>query len=350
MARSGTQRGASALILEPVSLSVYEWALRNGGLRDADEAAAELGLAISELTLARDNLLELGLLVSSTDGGELLPADPAIAEMLARAPLEQEIRQRQQELTRMHAQLRSLAPLFAQHSRAGRTSDVLRSFDDPAKVRRELSMMTRLCSEEMVSIQPGGGRDPDTLRSIVAESLSMLERGVRLRTLYQHTARASLSTQAYVRSVSAAGARIRTTAEAFDRIIVFDRETAFVPQPRVAGRPQGASVVTDPTVVGFLYRMFESLWESGRPFDAHQAEFQPSTEGLKTSILRLMATGLKDEVIAKRLGMATRTFRRHVKDITDELGVESRFQAGFRAWQLGIALGESDDPGASGTD
>ncbi|MGW3828979.1 hypothetical protein ACWEAF_44000 [Streptomyces sp. NPDC005071] len=84
MARSGTQRGASALILEPVSLSVYEWALRNGGLRDADEAAAELGLAISELTLARDNLLELGLLVSSTDGGELLPADPAIAEMLAR--------------------------------------------------------------------------------------------------------------------------------------------------------------------------------------------------------------------------------------------------------------------------
>ncbi|MEV8208209.1 helix-turn-helix domain-containing protein [Streptomyces sp. NPDC079189] len=350
MARSGTQRGASALILEPVSLSVYEWALRNGELRDADEAAAELGLAISELTLARDNLLELGLLVSSTDGGELLPADPAIAEMLARAPLEQEIRQRQQELTRMHAQLRPLAPLFAQHSRTGRTSDVLRSFDDPAEVRRELSMMTRLCSEEMVSIQPGGGRDPDTLSSIVAESLSMLERGVRLRTLYQHTARASLSTQAYVRSVSAAGARIRTTAEAFDRIIVFDRETAFVPQPRVAGRPQGASVVTDPTVVGFLYRMFESLWESGRPFDAHQAEFQPSTEGLKTSILRLMATGLKDEVIAKRLGMATRTFRRHVKDITDELGVESRFQAGFRAWQLGIALGESDDPGASGTD
>jgi DNA-binding NarL/FixJ family response regulator len=109
-------------------------------------------------------------------------------------------------------------------------------------------------------------------------------------------------------------------------------------------------VVTDPTVVGFLYRMFESLWESGRPFDAHQAEFQPSTEDLKTSILRLMATGLKDEVIAKRLGMATRTFRRHVKEITDELGVESRFQAGFRAWQLGISLGEGDDPGTSGTD
>lgn len=69
MACSGTQRGASALILEPVPLSVHEWALRNGSLRNANDAATELGLSVGELAHARDNLVELGLLVSSTDGG-----------------------------------------------------------------------------------------------------------------------------------------------------------------------------------------------------------------------------------------------------------------------------------------
>ncbi|MEU2505261.1 helix-turn-helix transcriptional regulator [Streptomyces sp. NPDC007863] len=340
MERSGTQSPDGTAQLAPESLTVYAWVLRSGVLRDSDLTAAEneLGLSGTELTRARDNLLELGLLLPAGCGDGLIPTDPTIAEMAVRAPLEQEIRRRQQELVDIHTRLRPLAPLFTQHERTGRRADGVRTFGEADDVRRELSLMTRLCTEEMVSIQPGGGRSSDTLRGIIEESLSMLDRGVRLRTLYQHTARASLSTQMYVRTVSAAGAEIRTTAEAFDRIIIFDRETAFVPQQRTAGGPQGASVVTDPTVVGFLYRMFESLWESGRPFDAIQPDPPQPPEAQRLTILRLMAAGLKDETIAKRLGMATRTLRRHVKDVTDELGAESRFQAGYKAHQLGLRL------------
>ncbi|MFF7812616.1 LuxR C-terminal-related transcriptional regulator [Streptomyces roseolus] len=340
MERSGTQSPDGTARLAPESPAVYAWALRNGVLRDSDLTVAEneLGLSHAELTGARDNLLELGLLLPAGRGDGLIPADPTIAEMAVRAPLEQEIRRRQQELVDLHTRLRPLAPLFTQHERTGRRADGVRTFGEADEVRRELSLMTRLCTEEMVSIQPGGGRSSDTLRGIIEESLGMLDRGVRLRTLYQHTARASLSTQMYVRTVSAAGAEIRTTAEAFDRIIIFDRETAFVPQQRTAGGPQGASVVTDPTVVGFLYRMFESLWESGRPFDATPPDAPQPPEALRLTILRLMAAGLKDETIAKRLGMATRTLRRHVKDVTDELGAESRFQAGYKAHQLGLRL------------
>lgn len=338
MGHSRMKRHSETSVLERNLLSVYEWALRNGTLSAENTASADLGLPPAELAQARADLLDLGLLLPSGDGAGAIPADPAIAEMMVRAPLEQEIEQRQQALIRIHEQLRPLSPLFAERTLTGRQGEGIRSFDEPSDVQRELSMMTRLCSEEMVSIQPGGGRNPDTLRGIVQESLSMLERGVQLRTLYQHTARASLTTRAYVREVSAAGAQIRTTAEVFDRMIIFDRETAFVPQPRTNGRPHGASIVTDPTVVGFLFRMFESIWESGQPFDAQQAEYQQTAEQLRISILRLMAAGLKDEVIAKRLGMATRTCRRYVKDITDELGAASRFQAGYMVWKLGLPL------------
>ncbi|MFF0386223.1 LuxR C-terminal-related transcriptional regulator [Streptomyces sp. NPDC004286] len=345
MDHSGTQPADSAGRLAPESLAVYEWALRNGVLRDSDLTAGNIepGLTDEKAAQARDNLLELGLLLSDGRADGLIPVDPAIAEIAVRAPLEQEIRRRQSELVDIHTRLRPLAPLFTQYERTGRHADGVRFFGEAHEVRRELSLMTRLCAEEMVSIQPGGGRSPDTLRGIIDESLAMSARGVRLRTLYQHSARASLSTQRYVRAVSAAGAEIRTTAEAFDRIIIFDRETAFVPQQRVADQPQGASVVTDPTVVGFLYRMFENLWESGRPFDAAQPGTPQPPEALRLTILRLMMSGLKDEAIAKRLGMATRTLRRHVKEVTDELGAESRFQAGYRAHQLGLRLGTEED-------
>ncbi|MFC9680515.1 helix-turn-helix domain-containing protein [Streptomyces sp. NPDC056948] len=356
MERSGAQQREPEPALRQGSLLLYEWTLRHGTLRDPGRAAAELGLAERELSIALEDLSRLGLLQRLGDGdgdsdGDVWTAvDPTVAEVTARAPLEREIRERQRELSHLHTRLRPLAALFAEHSRSGRRAERLRQVDSVAEVRRELSAMTRLCMEEMVSIQPGGGRSPNTLHGIVAESVAMLERGVRVRTLYQHTARASLTTQTYVRAVSAAGARIRTTAEVFDRVIIFDRETAFVPQPRIEGRPQGASIVTDPTVVGFLYRMFETLWRSGRPFDLEEmnggrlteqsgtAQDRLASDDLKLAILRLMAAGLKDDVIARRLGMAPRTLRRHLRDITDELDAESRFQAGYRAWRLGLPL------------
>ena len=360
MERSGTQQREPEPALRQGSLLLYEWTLRHGTLREPGEAARELGLSEGELSIALDDLARHGLLQRLGADDAWTPVDPTVAEVTARAPLEREIRERQRELSRLHTRLRPLAALFAEHSRSGRRTDRLRQVDSPAEVRRELSAMTRLCMEEMVSIQPGGGRSPNTLHGIVAESVGMLERGVRVRTLYQHTARASLTTQTYVRAVSAAGAQIRTTAEVFDRVIIFDRETAFVPQPRVEGRPPGASIVTDPTVVGFLYRMFETLWRSGRPFDLDEvnggrlteqgetAQDRLASDDLKLAILRLMAAGLKDDVIARRLGMAPRTLRRHLRDITDELDADSRFQAGYRAWRLGLPLEDGAGDGKPG--
>ena len=57
---------------------------------------------------------------------------------------------------------------------------------------------------------------------------------------------------------------------------------------------------------------------------------------LHRTILRLLADGLKDEAIARRLGMSLRTTRRHVADILSELNVSSRFQAGVAAARSGL--------------
>ncbi|KOG32387.1 hypothetical protein ADK34_09305 [Streptomyces viridochromogenes] len=49
----------------------------------------------------------------------------------------------------------------------------------------------------------------------------------------------------------------------------------------------------------------------------------------------LLAQGAKDEVIARRLGMSLRTCRRHIAELLEELGAESRFQGGALAERAG---------------
>lgn len=53
------------------------------------------------------------------------------------------------------------------------------------------------------------------------------------------------------------------------------------------------------------------------------------------TILKLMAEGLNDDAIARRLGISTTTVRRHISAIMIRLGVSSRFAAAQRRGWIG---------------
>lgn len=57
--------------------------------------------------------------------------------------------------------------------------------------------------------------------------------------------------------------------------------------------------------------------------------------GREQALLRLMAKGLKDEAIARDLGVSPRTLRRLIADLMRRLDCESRFQAGVEATARG---------------
>jgi len=48
-----------------------------------------------------------------------------------------------------------------------------------------------------------------------------------------------------------------------------------------------------------------------------------------------MAVGMKDEAIARQLGMSPRTLRRRSQELLAELGAGNRFQAGVEAARRG---------------
>ena len=49
----------------------------------------------------------------------------------------------------------------------------------------------------------------------------------------------------------------------------------------------------------------------------------------------LLASGLKDEAIARQLGIGERTVRRRVAELADRLGARTRMQLGIQAVRQG---------------
>ena len=76
--------------------------------------------------------------------------------------------------------------------------------------------------------------------------------------------------------------------------------------------------------------LFEQHWATGAHYTAVDVGRDVSTERVR-QVVALLARGMKDEAVARRLGVPTRTMRRLVAATMDELGAQSRFQTGIQA-------------------
>lgn len=314
--------------------AVYLFALRNRGIR-SDQPASELGLDPDDLKTAVDVLLEMRLLRVGTDPDSLLPVRPDIAAADFSAPIEEQIRAQTNRVRRQRALTLSLLPLYEEHVGAGSSSSV-QHYSDPDEVRALLRVASGECRQDAVTVQPGGARSQTTLAEALPRDLAMLERGVRMRVLYQHTARADLATRSYVSKIVENGAEVRTTGQIAERLIVFDRRIAFLPDGPRDQRTPGAVVVRDPVVIAYLLRVLEPLWEDAASFVVSDMGYQGTVGEVRLAILRLMARGLTDEAVARRMGMALRTCRRHIGALIQDMGVTSRFQAGIAGERAGL--------------
>ena len=85
-------------------------------------------------------------------------------------------------------------------------------------------------------------------------------------------------------------------------------------------------------LVEALTLLFELYWERGVPMpqltgrDPHRAHVHPAASS---------ASGVKDEQIARTMGLSLRTVRRRISDLMIELGADTRFQAGVEAVRRG---------------
>ncbi|MEU1309653.1 helix-turn-helix transcriptional regulator [Streptomyces cinnamoneus] len=319
--------------------AVYGWVLDHQSA-DPSRAAADLGIAPEAGRAALDRLIALRLVVpepvAGADPGRPAPAravDPDAVVTVLTAPLQESIHESQLRLQRVRDDFERLRERFLR-GRAEASPCSLEVIPSLEEVRAALNRASAECRTEMMTSQPGGTRDPEAMTEALARDTALLERGIRIRTLYHHTARFNGPSQAYVAAASALGAEYRTAHELFGRIIIFDRELAFIPDHLGSW---GAVAIRDPSVVAYLCEIFEQTWTHATLFsEAGQDGLERVAKEVDLTIIRLLAAGLKDESIGRRLGMSLRTTRRHIADIMETLGAESRFQAGILASRAGL--------------
>lgn len=318
------------------AIQVYEFALERPTFT-AEEAGAALGIPLPDVDEAVLQLVELRLArCTGADDAVLVAMNPEVAAAQLLLPAERALQVRQEEIEQIRSELDALLPLYAEHTVRRQRSAAVEPLPNLETVRAVLTRLAAGCVRELLTSQPGGARATVVLEEAIVRDEEMLRRGVHMRTLYQHTARFSQPTIAYVDRVAQLGAEVRTLSDGFPRLIVFDREQAVL---SLRGEPMSAVLVRDPSVVDFAVASFERAWSAAVPFPSQtsrRCEIQALSDEVKQTIMRLLVDGLDERAIARRLGMSLRTCQRHVSEIMDRLEAKGRLQAGYLIREYGL--------------
>jgi hypothetical protein len=326
-------------LFEDDATKLYEEVCQKGQIAASDYRIAEDG----PLRAAFDLLVQMGLLIFDSEQDGWAPEDPTSVQSRVVSPLSQEAAKLLSESSQWSSAFSNLSQSWrrAPQSSARGPFTYLRSVE---LINSVLDQLLAECEEELLTAQPEAGRDPRFLAKAALRDIVAIERGITMRTLYQHSARRSSVTHKYVAAVTARGAEVRTLDEFFNRMIVVDRRVAVIPSRNEVAV---AVVIREPAVVAFLVNVFERSWERGRPFTNRDTSLLKDIAAEQRAMtMRMLIEGHSDPVSAKRLGVSPRTYAGYVADLKSEFEAETRFQLGYTMGQQGVSGNEEieDDP------
>lgn len=262
------------------------------------------------------------------------PVPPSVAAEAALRPLEEAMAGLRSEAATIRAALGAYDSIYANARR--KEEQPLTVIRGTRTISHALEAAVSGCTQELITAQPGGGRSAELLREALGRSLPLLARGVRQRTLYQHSVRTHKPTLAYIKQVSAQGAEVRTLAEIFDRLIICDQDVAFIPTGEKTA--DTAMAIRHPALIRFLRVMFERHWTRATPVDPSAGGQREAlvVDDIQRVILRAMVAGETDERIARRIGLSRRTVVAHIRRVSEHFDSNSRAQLGFLLASSGL--------------
>lgn len=319
-------------LFERVATRLYDAIVTSGQIAAEDPRICEPG----EEKRAFDLLLRIGLVV--TEGDHYVAVDPSTVSSLIVSPMGQQGAELIAESASWAQAFNGLAHTWRKAPGAvrGLFTEVRGEAINPF-----IASVVADADFELLTAQPQTGRSAPTLLAATQRDLAALSRGVKLRTLYQHSARRSTVTHKYVAAVTARGAEVRTLDEFFNRLIVVDRRVAVIPGY------EGLAValaIREPSLVAYLVDMFERTWERARPYTNRETSMMRDIAAEQRAItIRMLIAGYADPASAKRLGVSPRTYAGYVADLKDEFEAQTRFQLGYAMGQLGVSGQEEPD-------
>ena len=304
-----------------IGTTVYEAAVAQGWIEDTDADYAPG----TPKRAALDLLTRFGLLEFDVEARRFRPVDPSVAADHLVVPLAQRGSELLAESARWNTAFSRLSQIYRSSSAlAQRTTTEVEGIE---AINRFIDTQLNECRSDLLTAQPYGKRRASTLAAVEQRDLQALRRGVRMRTLYQHSARHSPTTREYVAEIGALGAEVRTSDEFFKRLLIFDRRTALIPATE---NHKVAVAIHDKSVVAYLVDIFERAWDRALPFTIEGPAIAHTVAAeVRAMTLRMLVEGHSDGVSAKRLGVSARTYASYIAALKEEYGVQTRFQLGW---------------------
>lgn len=298
------------------------------------EALASVGVPGTKAPLIRRRLAELGLLDATAEIA--VDAVAALTRMLGDG--NDHLADAIAALSRRQHGAMALANHYLrlaakEHRNTG--IEVL-ALDDSFRPRIEqvLDEFAELSRHDLSVMHPAAKWEGEFIEAGLRRDKQQIDRGVRLRTIHSQKGLWDPVMRKYLPRKLEIGCQIKAAPVVPVRMILFDREMAVI---GVTEDPDTAAIVLrDPMLVRPMAALFDYCWMTAS--DVDDVPRNSDGTGLadqQRAVLRLLATGAKDESIARSLNVSVRTVTRVVAELTRELGATSRFQAGVQAAKLG---------------
>jgi DNA-binding CsgD family transcriptional regulator len=312
----------AAGMLSAEAVEWYERLLRDGDVDLSEDDLA--GEAVQEL-IRRGIAVVLGL-----DGRRLQAAPPEQAMGHFAEAIERELADQRAQAQQTMAWLQQLTRT---HRRPSSASDMARLLTDRNEIADLAAALYAGAEQRLATITTEHhGLRPLSRETAIQPPSELVARGVEFRILYTAAALEEEHTYELAHATVAAGGSVRVAPQLPVTMVIVDARTALVPLDETGDT--GALLIRAPAIMGALCDLFDGHWRQAIPLREDHDGPEELTPG-QQAVLQLLAAGLKDEAIARRLQMSARTVRRHVAALLHLLDVGTRFAAGAAAARRG---------------
>ncbi|MFD5387548.1 helix-turn-helix transcriptional regulator [Streptomyces sp. NPDC127074] len=288
-----------------------------------------IGASPARVRRACARLLRLGLIQAPDSTGGLRPVDPRIAVRAL-------IRKRESESDLLAATADDMAKIYAAGLLRVEPSSLIEVVCGESANAARLEELYARAEHEICLFD-----SPPYLAPLTPQldlQSEVLRRGVAYRTLYSITSLESPDLLAYAEGMVALGEQARVLPTVPMKLLVVDGRTAMLPLTSAdVGLAYSAVIVRHSALTDALQTLFETFWQQGTPLSGTPDDGDEELSAADRRLVGLLAAGMKDEAIARHLGVSLRTLRRRVSDLQLRLAATGRFQAGVRAAHRGWA-------------
>lgn len=318
--------------LDESAEDVYRQVLRDQG-RTADIYAARLNRPTQDVTVAFEALRAVRLVRVGEDGAAQADHPRAGLERIVSIE-EARLAERRRDLAR----LRDAIDGFAGDHRAGQenasSAEPAREYIDAAGLLGVMEHLAASTSGPIRITHPdipvNAPEEQPVLRRLVAE-------GRELLGLYEFDSVQTRSLE--ISHWAGAGETQRLATHIPSEFVCYGTDVVLASTDW--GGPDGRYVVLrDGVVVRAFVELFDRLWSAAASVDQ-------STHASSERLVELMQAGLKDEAIARVMGVSLRTVRRRIAALMEECGVETRFQLAVELTTRGL-VGDGERTGSLG--